>query len=108
VNKKESKMTFVEIFSVDPSGDLNSYNMTGLAADRCVKGSALLSKINDFVVTIFEAEMPDSWKCNDVAEGAWKGYSAYGKLNLNTLEGNLKGAEEGDASKKITTHVLME
>jgi hypothetical protein len=60
-------------------------------------------------VTIFEAEMPDSSNCNDVAEGAWKGYSAYGNLNLNTLEGNLhRGAEEGDTSKKITMRVLME
>ena len=109
VNKKESKMTFVEIFSVYPSGDLNSYNMTGLAADRCVIGSALLSKLNDLVVTISEAEMPDSGNCNDVAEVNWTVYSAYGKLNLNTLQGNLDiGAEEGDGSKKITMKVLME
>ena len=102
-------MTFVEIFSVDPSGDLNLYYMRGLAADRCVIGSALLSKLNDLVVTISEAEMPDSWKCNDVAEGNWTVYSAYGKLNLNTLQGNLDiGAEEGDGSKKITMKVLME
>jgi hypothetical protein len=108
VNKKESKMTFVEIFSVYPSGDLNSYNMTGLAADRCVIGSALLSKLNDLVVTISEAEMPDSSNCKDVAEGNWTVYSAYGNLNLNTLQGNLRGAEEGDGSKKITMKVLME
>jgi len=109
VNKKESEMTFVEIFSVDPSGDLNSYNMTGLAADRCLIGSALLSKLNDLVVTISEAEMPDSSNCNDVAEGNWTVYSAYGKLNLKTLQGNLDiGAEEGDGSKKITMKVLME
>ena len=109
VNKKESEMTFVEIFSVYPSGDLNLYNMTGLAADRCLIGSALLSKLKDLVVTIFEAEMPDSSHCDDVAEGDWKGYSAYGKLNLNKLEGNLnRGAEEGDTSKKITMRVLME
>jgi len=109
VNKKESEMTFVEIFSVEPSGDLNLYYMTGWAANRCLVGSALLSKLNDLVVTIFEAEVPDSSDCADVAEGDWKGYSAYGKLNLNTLEGNLNiGAEEGDTSKKVTMRVVME
>jgi hypothetical protein len=109
VNKRASKMTFVEIFFVDPSGDLNLYNMTGLAADRCLIGKALLSKLNDLVVTIFEAEIPDSSDCNDVAEGGWKGYSAYGKLKLNTLQGNLNiGAEEGDGSKKVTMKVSMQ
>jgi hypothetical protein len=109
VNKKESDLTFVEIFSMEPSGDLNLYHMAGLAANHCLKGSALLSKLNDFVVTIFEAEMPDSYNCADVPENNWTGYAAYGKLNLNTLVGNLKrGGEEGDGSKKVSMGVVME
>ncbi len=109
VNKKESMMTFVQVFSVFPTGDLNLYGMTGLAADRCLIGSALLSKSNDLVVTIGEAPMPDSLDCSTVSQQEYTIYSAIGKLNRKSLEGKLnRGAEEGDGSKKVTMKVLMD
>ncbi len=109
VDKVDSDMTFVEIFFVQPSPtDMNVYTMDGFAANLCLTGSALLSKSNDLVIAIWEAEMPDSFDCADVPDTGWTvGYSAYGHLDLKRLRGHLKGAEEG-CSKNVNMSVVME
>ena len=109
VDRMASDMTLVEIFFVQPSPvDLNVYTMDGFAANRCLTGSALLSKSNDLAIAIYEAELPDSGDCTDVPDTGWsEGYSAYGKLDLKGFHGHLKGAEEG-INKKVNMKVVME
>jgi hypothetical protein len=106
----EKSESYIQILKALPRlENLNTYDLFGVAADKCLFGTGMLGIGNRIGMVVSEYEMPDPGEtCEDLdpttSEGLGRG--AVGLLNSTKTQARMKGSEEGGEKTRVMMQLL--